>query len=240
MRPRLILFDVDGTLIDAAGAGRRAMERAFREVFHVNNVSRSASVEFGGKTDPIIFRAAAGVLGIESERYRSLAGDLVRCFIEKLRDEMACPDPRRRVLPGVRSLLRDLAGRKETHLGLLTGNVEAGARAKLEPFGLNRYFESGGFASDDPDRSRIARIAWKRLGELMGIAFEPPDVTVIGDTVHDVECAQANGFRSVVVDTGWGVRSEIERANPDALLEDLSDHPRALIALGIPPSSSPR
>ena len=119
------------------------------------------------------------------------------------------------------------------HLGLLTGNLEAGARAKLEPFDLNRYFARGGFASDDADRRTIARIAWRRLCEWTGVSFDPTDVTVIGDTVHDVECAKFNGFRSVAVDWGWAERSELERADPDVLLDDLADLERTLAALGL-------
>ena len=157
----------------------------------------------------------------------------MRCFVEKIREEMARPDPRRRVLPGARSLLEELERREGVHLGLLTGNLEAGARAKLDPFDLNRYFASGGFASDDPDRGKIANVAWNRLRDLAGIAFEPLDVTVVGDTVHDVECAKVNGFRAVAVDSGWAIRSDLEQANPDALLDDLSDLNRSLTALGI-------
>ncbi len=106
-----------------------------------------------------------------------------------------------------------------------------GARAKLEPFRLNRFFPTGGFASDDPDRRKIAEIACRKVSELTGIAFEAAQVTVVGDTEHDVDCARANGFRAVALDSGWVSRETLERARPDVLLDDLSDRARVLEAL---------
>ena len=233
MRNRLILFDVDGTLIDAGGAGRAAMGHAFREVFRVDGVAPAGSVAYAGRTDPVILEATAAVLGIDSERFRSRREELIRVFVRALEDEMRRPDPRRRVLTGVLPLLETLAAMEHVHLGLVTGNLEAGARAKLEPFGLNRFFPAGGFGSDDPDRRRIARIARERLSERTGIAFAAPDVTVVGDTQHDIDCARANGFRAVAVDSGWVGREALERARPDALLDGLAA-PGVLEALGLP------
>jgi phosphoglycolate phosphatase-like HAD superfamily hydrolase len=234
MRDVLILFDVDGTLIDAGGAGRVAMSRAFREVLQVDGTAPRGSVAYAGRTDPVILDATAAALGIDPRRFRRHREELIRVFVRTLEDEMQRPDPRRRVLPGVLPLLETLDAMDRVHLGLVTGNLERGARAKLEPFGLNRFFPAGGFGSDDPDRRRIARIAHKRLSELAGIAFPVGDVTVVGDTEHDVDCARANGFRAVAVDSGWAERDELERARPDALLDDLAA-PRVLEALGLRP-----
>jgi phosphoglycolate phosphatase-like HAD superfamily hydrolase len=232
MRPKLILFDVDGTLIDAAGAGRRAMERAFREVLGVDGIEQAAGVAYAGRTDPMIFEATAEALHVDPAIYRSRRDDLIRGFVRAIEEEMRRPDPRRRVLPGVRALLETLAEMDAVHLGLLTGNLEAGARAKLEPFGLNHFFPAGGFASDHADRRRIARVAHDRMSELAGLVFRPEDVTVVGDTQHDVDCARANGFRAVAVDSGWVGREVLERAHPDVLLDALDD-PSVLEALGL-------
>ena len=232
MRPKLILFDIDGTLIDAAGAGRRAMERAFREVFVVDGFESTARVPFAGRTDPVILEAIAETLAVPRPLFLERRDALLHAFIDALRLEMARPDERRRVLPGVQPLLEHLGAMTGVHLGLLTGNLEAGARVKLEAFGLNPYFAAGGFSSDDPDRRQIARIACRKLSQLTGVAFRARDVTVVGDTEHDVDCARANGYRSVAVDSGWVEREALERAGPDALLDDL-EGPGVLRALGV-------
>jgi phosphoglycolate phosphatase len=155
-----------------------------------------------------------------------------QAYLAALQAEMARPDPRRRVLPGVRPLLERLAHRGNVHLGLLTGNVEAGARAKLAPFGLNAYFPTGGFGSDHGDRREVARHAAARVARHAGREVPPDRVVVIGDTENDVDCARANGFRAVAVLTGWCSREALASAGPDALLEDLADLEASLRALG--------
>lgn len=234
MRATLILFDVDGTLVDTAGAGRRAMERACHEVLRVDGIAlKTARVRYAGMTDPVIMEALALALGIDRIQLTGLAPELQRRYLVALQAEMQRPDSRRRVLPGVKELLELLHLRHGVHLGLLTGNIEQGARAKLEPFGLNGYFPAGGFSSDHPERRQIARIAWRKLCELTRVDFPASDVVVVGDTEHDVDCARANGFRAVAVHSGWVPRGELARVQPDALLDSLSDMSRALEALGL-------
>jgi len=234
MEPILILFDVDGTLVDTAGAGRRAMERAFHEVFGVDGIARKAAgVAFAGMTDWGIFDALAGAAGIEKARYREGRQTVEQAYLGALSDEMGRPDPRRRVLPGIEPLLDELDARNDVYLGLLTGNLRAGARIKLEPFGLNGYFSDGGFGSDHPDRSEVARVAHRRLAEATGIEFDRGRVVVVGDTDQDVGCARANRFRSVAVESGWGSHDSLVAARPDALLEDVCDLRRSLQALGV-------
>jgi phosphoglycolate phosphatase-like HAD superfamily hydrolase len=209
------------------------MERAFRETFAVETFEDAARVEFAGRTDPVIFEAVAKATGVEFDRFQASSADLVLRFLDALRDEMARPDPRRRVLPGVLPLVRALDRREDVRLGLITGNLEGGARAKLAPFGLNDYFPTGGFASDHADRRQIARIAWERLCQASGVAFRREQVTVVGDTAHDVDCARANGFRAVAVWSGWVSRESLQAAAPDCLLESLSDDAHVLEALGL-------
>ncbi len=231
MEPKLVLFDVDGTLVDTAGAGRRAMERAFHDVFGIDGFERAARVPYAGRTDPVILQSIAEAIGIEPDAFRLRTSELQACFVREIEAEMGRPDDKRRTMPGVPGLLEALEAMDGVHMGLLTGNLESGARAKLEPFRLNRYFPTGGFASDNPDRRKIAEIACRKVSELTGIAFEAAQVTVVGDTEHDVDCARANGFRAVAVDSGWVSHETLERARPDVLLDDLSDRARVLEAL---------
>jgi phosphoglycolate phosphatase len=234
MAPRLILFDIDGTLVDAAGSGRRAMSRAFEEVFEIGSIEESSrSVRFAGMTDQDILDALAEVAGIESGRLDRARRQLEPAYLRALAAELARPDARHRAMPGAVELVRTLDQRDAVYLGLVTGNVRQGARAKLEPFGLNAFFPDGGFGSDHRDRRELARIARQRLSHMAGHAFATRCVVVVGDTEQDVDCARANGFRSVAVEAGHTPRAVLEAATPDALLPDLADLPRTLTALGL-------
>ncbi len=234
MPPTLLLFDVDGTLVDAAGAGRRGIENAFRRVLGLDDVSKPSSrVRFDGKTDPVIIHDIAREAGLSEDVIRDRMPDLLDAYVEGLRDEMGRPDPRRRVMPGVPALLASAAAHPGARLGLLTGNIERGARVKLEPFGLNAYFPTGGFASDHPDRVEIARLAREKVCASAGVAVAPERVWVVGDTELDVACAHANGFRALAVVSGFVARERLVASHPDALFADLTDTAAVLAAVGL-------
>ncbi len=224
MEPSLILFDVDGTLVDMAGAGRRALTVAIEQVFGLDGIaSHAAKVRFQGKTDPVILFEIAREAGIPERGISDRTAELCRAYVEALREEISRPDPKRRVLPGVRELLEDLSRRDGVYLGLLTGNLEEGARAKLGAFDLNRFFPDGGFASDHHDRNEIARLAREKLSRRFGKDFAPSRISVVGDTELDVACARANGFRSVAVDSGWVPRESLVSTEPDVLLDGFTN-----------------
>ncbi len=234
MRPTLALFDVDGTLVDTAGAGRAGLEASFRIVFGLEDVAAAAaSVRFGGKTDPAIIAEIARVAGIPDGDVEARYAELQTAYLDELKRALAVPNPRRRVLPGVRALLDRLSSRPDVMLGLITGNIEEGARAKLEAFGLNRYFVDGGFSSDHPERTEIARIAHRKLSHRAGFSFPADRVMIIGDTELDVACARANGFRSIAVESGFASREHLVAAGPDALLPDLSDSATVFAVMGL-------
>ena len=241
MDPTLVLFDVDGTLVNTAGAGRRALEEAFRLAFGLDDIAPAASrVRFAGKSDPTIIAEIAREAGLAGSEVERRFPELQSGYLEALRAELARPEPRRRVMPGVRSLLEGLAARPEVFLGLVTGNIEEGARAKLAAFDLNRFFPDGGFASDHPDRAEIARIAHVRLSRRAGLRFAAHRVIVVGDTEMDVACAHANGFVAIAVESGWVPREVLAASRPDALFPDLTDSAAVLAAMGLSDRGSPR
>jgi phosphoglycolate phosphatase len=232
MTPTLVLFDVDGTLVNTAGAGRRALERSFQAVFGLDDIAAAAArVRFDGKSDPTIIADIARESGVALPEIERRYPDLQRAYLDALRDELSRPDPRRRTMPGVLPLLEILVARADVVLGLVTGNIEEGARAKLDVFGLNRFFAGGGFSSDHPDRAEIARIAHERLSRRARHRFPPRQVMVVGDTELDVACARANGFVAIAVESGWIPRERLEAAAPDALFSDLTDTAAVLAAM---------
>lgn len=234
MRPTLVLFDIDGTLVDTGGAGRLGLEASFRSVFGLDDVTGAASrVRFDGKTDPTIIADIARAVGLPAGEVEARYAEIQEAYLDALRAELQLPNPRRRVLPGVRALLDELAARTGVHLGLVTGNIEEGARVKLDAFGLNRYFVDGGFSSDHPERNEIARIAHQKLSRRAGFRFPAERVMVVGDTELDVECARANRFGAIAVASGWSPRERLLAAEPDALFPDLTDLAAVLAAMDI-------
>ncbi len=232
MAPTLALFDIDGTLIDTGGAGRAGLEASFRSVFGLEDVARSAAgVRYGGKTDPSIIADIARAVGLPDGAVEARYPELQSAYLTALRFELQRPNPRRRVLPGVAALLEALAARGDVALGLVTGNVEEGARVKLDAFGLNRYFSDGGFSSDHPDRNEIARIAHQKLSRRAGFRFPAERVVVIGDTELDIACARANGFRVIAVASGSTSQAELAAAAPDALVADLTETAAVMAAI---------
>lgn len=218
---RLHLFDVDGTLIRADGAGRTALSRAFAQVFRLDQETVDAAVhrvELRGRIDPWIHDQIARYLGLDLERRYP---ELVKAYLDHLRRCLAAQPGR--VLPGVLSLLHTLTQRDDAALGLLTGNLRAGARIKLKACGLPDFFPEGGFGEDGPDRPSLGRIAHRRCERLLGANIPPGQVVVIGDTEHDVHTARACGFLAVAVATGWTDPAILRASSPDLYLDDLTD-----------------
>jgi phosphoglycolate phosphatase-like HAD superfamily hydrolase len=232
MKQTIVLFDVDGTLVDTAGSGRYAFQSAFLEVFGIDAVMKAdRRVRFAGMTDPLIIQALADAGGIDRADLESKNGSLLDSFYRHLEVETERLHGSSRVLPGVEPLLERLATIDHAYSGLITGNLETGARIKLEPFDLNRFFPTGGFGSDHAERSQVARIAAENMSRHHGIDVPADRVMVIGDTEHDITCAHANGFRAVAVQFDWVSKDRLLAANPDVYLPDLTDIPQVLEAL---------
>lgn len=218
---RLALFDVDGTLVDARGAGRWALERAFERVYGLERRERfSERVRFDGATDPGIITEIAALIGVGPER---LAGDrrqLEETYLGLLRERLS-GEGASRPLPGVVPLLTALAA-QGIPIGLVTGNIELGARLKLQAAGIVGYFDAGAFGSDGGDRMALARLARERFEARLGCTIPPQEVVLFGDSTEDVRAARVNGYRSLAVATGVAKRIDLEAARPDRLEADLS------------------
>jgi phosphoglycolate phosphatase-like HAD superfamily hydrolase len=211
------LFDIDGTLISSGGAGKAALERALAEEFGIARIT--AKLELSGRTDRAICRDLFRyhVLDDTPENWQRLIGSYLRHLPSCLEQKGG------RVLPGIAALLEGLRGREDLLVGLLTGNIRAGAKVKLGHFGLYDHFPFGGFGDEHFDRDDVAREALEAVRCHCNGSASADSIWVIGDTPLDVRCARAIGARAVAVATGWHAVSELEACQPDLLFADLSD-----------------
>ena len=213
----LLLWDIDGTLINSGGAGMRALRAAIRDAFGIAGTLED--IEFAGRTDRWIMRQIFAKFGIDPAEASFTA--CAEAYFAALPREMEAPGAR--VLPGVRLLLDEATSRPGSAQGLLTGNLRRGAQAKLGFHGLWDYFPFGAFADDGERRDELGPHALRRARERHGFAFEPAHVWVIGDTPHDIACARAFGANSLAVTTGTHTAADLAFHSPTALLPDLSD-----------------
>ena len=222
---KLVLFDIDGTLVLTGGAGVRAMARACEEL--VGGRGALNGIPAAGRTDWIILHEALTRMGRELDD--SLFNALRDRYVELLREEIHHRGTgTKAVLPGVRDLVASLHARDDVFLGLLTGNFEEGARIKLEHFDLWKYFRCGAYGDDAADRNKLVPFALKRAVDCGLPELESRDVVVVGDTPHDIACARAVNAVAVAVATGGYTVEQLEDA--DVVLRDLSD-PRAFLSL---------
>lgn len=216
---KVLLFDIDGTLVHTGGSGKDAMNRAFAEIFGVANALDG--ILLAGQTDPKIALDAFQKLGMQWD------DDKVEEFKERyfirLMEELQQPRPQRRLMPGFPQLLAKLRELPQTHLGLLTGNWRRGAEIKLSHFGLWKYFEFGAFGDDDLDRNKLVPHAIRRAAEIFGSHPQRDRVYVIGDTPRDVQCARPHGATAIAVATGDYAVEVLRAEAPDFLFADLSD-----------------
>jgi phosphoglycolate phosphatase len=216
---RLLLFDIDGTLVLTGGAGKRAMTRAFEETFGVPDAL--AEIPLSGRTDEFIFaraRELAGVAATEAQAHAFRAR-----YVALLEEEIQHPGTGHHgMLPGVEPLLEALDAIPDIRLALLTGNYRAGARVKLGRFGLWERFRWGAFGDDAADRNALVPIALARAAEFEVPVPSPEHVIVIGDTRFDIECAKAGGVRALGVATGGTSAGHLRDAGADLVVDDLT------------------
>ena len=212
----LLLFDIDGTLVQVNGTSRTAIAHALSSL--TDRPISTDRVSFSGRTDPAIFESVLSRNGLSATD--AVLTEIIEGYVEAMRDALTPADVE--VLPGVRPLLSRLDEDPAVQLGLVTGNVEPIAYEKLSAHGLADYFPVGAFGSDHADRNQLPDIAIRRAADHTGHTFHAPDrAVIIGDTVHDIECARAAGARAVAVCTGRYDRDELSRHDPDLLLDTL-------------------
>jgi phosphoglycolate phosphatase-like HAD superfamily hydrolase len=230
---RLVLFDIDGTLISAGRIARDAILKSLESAYPwragEEHQDRSR-YDFSGKTDPQIVRDLVEAR-IGKDPFESGLSRALELYLEELARQLA-PTPEAVVpKPGIPQLLARLAQEPRVTLALLTGNLERGARLKLEPPKFNRYFPFGAFGSDSEDRYSLPRVAVDRARERTGRSFSGKSVVIVGDSIHDVACGRSLGVRAVAVATGITSPERLAAEKPDALMTDFADTERAVEAI---------
>lgn len=213
---RLVLFDIDGTLIRTGGAGVSAFGRAFETEFGIAN--GAAQIKFSGRTDTGIAREMFLKHGVETSpgTFRRFFDSYV-FWLDHLLEQT-----RGAVVQGVWEFIHQLHALSEPPaIGLLTGNIRLGAEIKLRHFELWEVFQTGGFADDHEDRNQIAAVARHRGSRLLNDHLTGGEILVIGDTPRDIECARAIDARMLAVATGGATHDELKPHRPDWLVEDL-------------------
>ena len=215
---RLILFDIDGTLIRTGGAGVRAFESVFKEVFGLEN--GTANIRFAGRTDTGLIREMMSNHRVADtsdnfERFFKAYPRWLKHWLNRM-DGAVCP--------GVDAFM-DHCGNREARprVGLLTGNLLEGAEIKLRHFDIWERFEFGAFGSDHESRNELAAIAWERGKARIGADLRSEEILVVGDTPKDVECARAIGAKVLAVTTGGATRDELNSSQPDWLVDSLDE-----------------
>jgi len=226
---KLLLWDIDGTLIWTGGAGERALTTSMLDNFGVE--ANMEEIDYSGRTDPMIARILFDRYKVEKSEEN--INRFLNGYLEALKEELPKGDPEHtRILPGIQNILDEIASDDGNFVqGLLTGNLPQGAEIKLSFFELWHYFKFGAFSDSHHIRNELAPIAVERARALWGYDFDPQDIYVIGDSPHDVECGRFIGAKTIAVPTGRHDIYELEEMNPDWLFENFANPKRFFEAI---------
>lgn len=224
---QLILFDIDGTLINAGDSASRAFHQAFSDLFGCPPNSQGVTTH--GATDPQISQAVA-LNTLQRSLTPAESAELDRQYLHNLQQQIAQSSDYQ-VLPGVKDLLETLSVQQDQLLGLQTGNLEDGALIKLQPHNLHNYFKLGGFGSDSAQRHELIAIAIQRAEQKLQMPFSR--VFTVGDTPQDIHAGRQAGAITVAVATGIYTESQLAEHQPDHLVADFADLPALLSIFGV-------
>jgi phosphoglycolate phosphatase-like HAD superfamily hydrolase len=226
---RVVLFDIDGTILLTRGAGRAAMEPALVDHF---GTAGSPEYRYDGKTDKLIVREMMRDEGFTDEQIDARMEPVLARYLENLHEALADPARTAYALPGVHALVDAVERSDDLVLGLLTGNVATGARAKLRAVDIDfDRFVVGAFGSDHEDRPQLPPIARERASTLLGYEVPGDRLVIIGDTPADVHCGRGVGARAIAVATGGYTVEQLAGHDPAATFADLTDTARVLEAI---------
>ena len=228
MTPHLVLWDIDHTLIETRGVGGQIYAEAFAQV---TGHPLQTMPELAGRTEPVIFRDALTVNGVETDEdlYALFAAEQARGYANHLDDLRR----RGRALPGAAAALRALSQRDDVTQTVLTGNTRPASEVKLRAFGLDKYldFDIGAYGTDDDVRANLVGVARQRAEKNHGQDYETARTVLLGDTLNDVAAALNSGARIVAVATGKDTADELAAAGADMVLADLTDTSAVLSAI---------
>lgn len=219
MLKKLILFDIDGTLLLTGNSNRQTLIDALITVYGTEGSARRHN--FAGKMDSVIIYEVLKYAGLDDEHIAEKFIAVKHTYIDLLRKQLRPEDVV--LMKGIPELLMELSEREDVVLGLLTGNFEGSGRHKLELPALNHFFPFGAFADDAHHRNDLPAIAVQRAHSLTGKRFRAEEVVIIGDTEHDINCAKTIQAKCVAVATGTYSAEQLGTHQPDALFDDFSD-----------------
>jgi phosphoglycolate phosphatase-like HAD superfamily hydrolase len=236
MKPtRLVLFDIDGTILGTSreiwpDPMKEVMEKVLGEAGQFRTVDTTAYRQ-GGKTDPQIFHDVLGLNGFSEKQIAPLLPRFEKVYLQALQDKVTERPDYVILKPGVETLVQRLHEHPEVLLGLLTGNYEVGARLKLQPPNLNRYFPFGAFGDGTRQRSDLPQRAVDAAEKITGYRFSNKEIVIIGDTPNDVQCGRHLNVRSVAVATSNYSIEILKAEKPDYVFADLTDTDKVLQAI---------
>ena len=216
---KILLFDIDGTLLLTGGVGKIAFEKTFEEVFGISEAWGDLRPD--GKTDPILIDEIV-TRCLKRSSMREEYDRIGELYLKYFRQDIEKAD-RFRLLPGVSKLLDELSLPDKYLLGIATGNFEEAAWLKLERGSIKKYFQFGGFGSDFSERLKLTAVALERGKKILGRAISNSDIYVIGDTPYDIAVGKKLGVQTIAVGTGSHTKADLAECNPDYYLDELTN-----------------